>query len=97
MSLISTFAANSIDTSSLPGPKGGSLSGLLQAGLTVAFSIVGAICLIIIVIAGFRYVVSRGEPAQIAQAKNAIIYALVGLVVCMFAVAIVNFVIGGLT
>jgi hypothetical protein len=38
---------------------------------------------------------SRGVPDKIAQARNTIIYALVGLAVAIFAAVLVNFVIGG--
>lgn len=58
--------------------------------------VAGAIAVLIIVIAGFRYIVSQGDPSQVSTAKNAILYAIVGLIVIMFAFAIVNFVIGGL-
>ena len=38
--------------------------------------------------------ISQGDPAKIKQAKDTILYALVGLVVSIFAVAIVGFVVG---
>jgi hypothetical protein len=56
----------------------------------------GAAAVLIIVLAGFRYILSQGSPNEIATARNAIIYSSVGLVVIMFAFAIVNFVITGL-
>jgi len=60
--------------------------------LNFAFGLAGAIALLIILIAGFRFSLSRGNPDSINNAKNSIIYAVVGLVVAMFGVAIVNFV-----
>jgi hypothetical protein len=56
--------------------------------------LVGAISVIMVVIGGFRYVVSGGNTANVAAAKNTILYAVVGLVVAMLAYAIINFVIG---
>lgn len=70
--------------------------GRLQIILNTVFAITGAIAVLIIVLAGFRYIISQGNPSEVTTAKNAIIYALVGLVVIMFAFAIVNFVLGGL-
>ena len=64
--------------------------------LTVIFTSMGAIALLIITIAGFRYVISAGDPNAVAQSKRAIIYALVGLVVSISAVTIVNFVVGNI-
>lgn len=70
--------------------------GRLQVIINTVLAITGAIAVLIIVLAGFRYIVSQGNPSEIATAKNAIIYSLVGLVVIMFAFAIVNFVLEGL-
>ncbi len=66
----------------------------LRLILTLTFSITGSIALLVITIAGFRYVISHGDPNLIAQSKNSIIYALVGLIISIFAIAIVQFVIG---
>lgn len=66
----------------------------VQNVLQLVFTVIGAISLLIIVIAGFRFIASRGDPQKVAQAKNAIIYAAVGLVVSILAVTIVGFVIG---
>lgn len=47
-----------------------------------------------ILVGGVRYVVSLGEPDKIATAKSTITNAIIGLVIAIFAVAIVNLVIG---
>ncbi len=69
-------------------------SARLRLILNIVFGIAGGIALLVITIAGFRYVISHGDPSLIARSKNAIIYALVGLAVCMAALGIVNFVMG---
>ena len=74
-----------------------STNGRLQIILNVVLAITGAIAVLIIVLAGFRYIISQGNPNEVATAKNAIIYSLVGLVVIMFAFAIVNFVLEGVS
>jgi hypothetical protein len=84
--------AQAIDLSTLPNPTTG--EDRLRTILSVVFSITGSLALLIITIAGLRYVLSHGDPNLIAQSKNAIIYALVGLVLSIFALAIVTFVIG---
>jgi multisubunit Na+/H+ antiporter MnhB subunit len=58
-------------------------------------AITGAIAVLIIVIAGFRYIVSQGNPNEVTTSRNAIIYSLVGLIVIIAAYAIVNFVVLG--
>lgn len=66
----------------------------LQTISGIVFTIIGGIALLVITIAGFRYIVSQGNPQQTAQAKNMIIYAAIGLIVSVISGAIVTFVIG---
>ncbi|MEK7153080.1 MAG: hypothetical protein AAB834_03975 [Patescibacteria group bacterium] len=83
-----------VDTGPLPKPTAD--SARLQLALSTVFLTLGAISLLVITIAGFRYVISHGDPRLISQSKNAIMYAVIGLVVSITAFAIVNFVIGRL-
>jgi biopolymer transport protein ExbB/TolQ len=48
---------------------------------------------IVIIVAGIRYTTSGGNSNSVAAAKNTLLYAVIGLVVAVFAYAIVNFVI----
>lgn len=57
--------------------------------LTVVFTIAGSIALLMLVIGGYRYIISNGDPSKTAQAKNTIIYSIVGLVVVIAAASIV--------
>jgi hypothetical protein len=54
--------------------------------------LVGAVSVIMIIIGGFRYVVSNGDSNGVSGAKNTILYAIVGLVIVLFAQVIVRFV-----
>ena len=60
----------------------------------VLLFIIGAVSVIMLIIGGFRYVVSQGDQQQVQSAKNTILYAVVGIVVAILAYAAVNFVIG---
>lgn len=55
----------------------------------------GVIGVIVIIIAGYLYTMSSGDPAKTKRAKDAILYAVVGLVVIILAFTITQFVIGG--
>ena len=74
-------------------PCRGAGGSSIQTALQIAFGIAGAIAVIIIIIAGLRYTISSGNPQEAAKAKNAILYAVVGLVVCVLGIALVRFVI----
>jgi hypothetical protein len=55
-----------------------------------------AIAVLIIVLAGFKYVTSAGDPQAVAGARKAIVYSVVGLVVAGAAWSIVTFVVRGI-
>ena len=61
--------------------------------LQIVFGVAGAIALVMLMLASMKYVISRGDPGEVAKAKNAILYAVIGLVVVATAFAIVSFVV----
>lgn len=67
---------------------------VFTGGLNVVYFVGGAACVIVIVVAGILYALSAGDSNQIKIAKNAILYAVVGLVVILMAFAITALVIG---
>jgi hypothetical protein len=50
-----------------------------------------------VIIGGFRYIVSNGDSNGVSGAKNTILYAIVGLVIVLFAQVIVRFVLTRVT
>lgn len=76
------------------GPK--SADAALKGVLNGVYFWAAAIAVIIIVVAGFLYTTSNGDPAQVTKAKNAILGAVIGLVIVIFAFGITNFVLGAL-
>lgn len=84
------FFALTDDNFNVPKPELG--QGSLDTVLQIVFGLAGALAFLVLVIAGLKYVLSRGEPAEVAKAKNAILYALIGLVIAAAAFSIVTFV-----
>lgn len=72
-------------------------SNAFASALRAVFLIIGSLAVIIIVVAGIQYVVSAGNPDQTRKAKDAILYAVVGLIISLLAVTIVSFVTGRLS
>lgn len=56
---------------------------------------VGILSVIMIIFGGIKYATSAGDSGKVTSAKNTIMYAVIGLIVAIFAYAIVNFVISG--
>ena len=61
---------------------------------SILLFVVGAIAVIMLIIGGIRYVVSGGQKEKVTNAKNTILYALVGLLIAIFANAIIQFILG---
>ncbi|MBQ3352531.1 hypothetical protein IJG91_02670 [Candidatus Saccharibacteria bacterium] len=76
--------------------ESGQAPNIVQGLINGAITIVGIVAVVMIVVAGQRYATSSGEPGQIEQARNMLIYSLVGLIIAILAFAIVNFVLGGI-
>lgn len=92
---IRTFAQLNVDSLPKVTPTASDSNGTLDTVFNLAIGILAAIAVLIIVLAGFKYVTSAGDPQGVASARKAIVYAVVGLVVCALAWAMVRFVIRG--
>ncbi|MDB5168783.1 MAG: hypothetical protein JWO41_139 [Candidatus Saccharibacteria bacterium] len=70
--------------------------GQLQRILTIVLASFAAAAVLMIVIAGLRFITAQGNPQEVAKARKTIIYAAVGLVISLSAEIIVGFTIGKL-
>ena len=61
--------------------------------INIMLYVVGAAAVIMLIWGGIRYTTSGGNQAAVTSAKNTILYAIIGLVIAIFAFAIVNFVV----
>lgn len=59
--------------------------------------IVGIVSVIMLIYGGLRYVTSGGDSKKVTDAKNTILYAIIGLIISILAFSIVNFVINAVT
>ena len=71
-------------------------TGVFKQITNTILYIVGIIAVIMLIIGGIRYVISGGDAKKVTDAKNTVLYAIIGLVICFLAFAIVNFVISAL-
>jgi len=70
---------------------------LITSIVNIFSIIVGLISVVMIIYGGFRYVTSGGDSNNVSNAKNTIIYAIIGLVVVALAQFIVQFVLDKVT
>lgn len=77
--------------------------GLFEEGgyftiiINTALFLIGAISVVMLIYGGIRYTISAGNTEGVTNAKNTILYAIVGIIIALLAYAIVQFVIGQLS
>jgi hypothetical protein len=69
------------------------VNSVINTVINILSVFVGIVAVIMIIFAGFKYVTSGGDSSKISSAKNALIYAVVGLVVAALAQVIVRYVV----
>lgn len=90
------IAQINIDPTDLEVPKTDpTQSTITDVVLPIVFGVAGAVSMLVIVIAGILFMLSRGDPQKSATARNAIIYAAVGLAISVAAFSIVGLVAEG--
>lgn len=71
-------------------------TGVFKQVTNTILYIVGIVAVIMLIIGGIKYVISGGDSKKVTDAKNTVLYAIIGLVIAFLAFAIVNFVISAL-
>jgi hypothetical protein len=69
-----------------------SLKTIATKIINVFSIIVGIVAVIMIIYGGFRYITSGGDSGRVGNAKNTLIYAIVGLIIVALSQFLVHFV-----
>lgn len=75
-------------------PTSAANESTLRIALQIGFGVIGAVAVIYILYAAFRFVRSQGDPQQVTQARNTILYAIIGLAIALLAEIIVTYTLG---
>lgn len=74
-------------------PAGGTeVSTVVVDVINLLLYIIGILSVVMIIFAGIKYATANGAPDKIKSAKDTLVYSIVGLIIAVFAFAIVNFV-----
>jgi hypothetical protein len=68
--------------------------GVVDSITSTILYVLGFISVIMLIVGGVKYALSAGDAKAVTDAKNTILYALIGLVIAILSYAIVNFVVG---
>ena len=71
-------------------------TGVFRQVTNMILYVVGIVAVIMLIIGGIKYVTSGGDSKKVTDAKNTVLYAIIGLIICFLAFAIVNFVVSAL-
>ncbi len=68
-------------------------NGVFKQITNTILYVVGIISVVMLIIGGVKYLVSGGDAKKVTEAKNTVLYAIIGLIIALLSFAIVNFVI----
>ena len=74
------------------GDNGAQVNRAVAAAITLLSIAVGIVAVVMVIVAGLKFVTSGGDSNKVAGAKNAVIYAIIGLVIVATAQLLVHFV-----
>lgn len=104
---INNSLCNGADVTSLKNPtapcsneKADTASNLetkISKAINIFSVIVGIVAVVMVIYGGFRYVTSGGKQESVTNAKNTLLYAVIGLVIVALSQAIVHFVLKSTT
>ncbi len=84
------FGTDTCDVQTSGGTQ--SLASVAKTAVNILSLVVGIAAVIMIIYGGLRYITSGGDSGSVGNAKNTIIYAIVGLIIVALAQLIVHFV-----
>ena len=90
--VLSTSGEDASGASSCEEDGENNFTSIITRVINIFSILIGAISVIMIIIGGFRYIVSGGDQNNVTAAKNTIMYAIIGLVVVLFSQVIARFI-----
>lgn len=72
---------------------GGDLVVVISNILSAIIGVLGIVCVAFVILGGITYMTSSGDAGKVKKGRDTILYGVIGLIICVLAFAIVNFVI----
>jgi hypothetical protein len=90
------FISTSVYAEDVPpriGGDSGMIASLVDKALGYLFPIAGFLALVFIIIGGYMWIVSAGDPARVKQAQGTLTWAVLGLVFVMVILGVLRLII----
>lgn len=71
-------------------------AGIFTRITSIALYVIGAVSVLMLIWGGLRYIISGGDSKKITDAKNTVLYAIIGLIISFLAYAIIRFVLNAI-
>jgi hypothetical protein len=84
--------ASNVDAAVCKAQGTDNVSSMMKTVINILLFLIGTIAVVMIVVGGIRYTLSNGNASQVKEAKDTILYAVIGLIIAIMSYAIVNFV-----
>ncbi len=68
----------------------GDIPGIVKKISEVILSFAGIAALAMLIVGSIKFITSSGDPKKIQEAKNALTFAIIGLLVILFSYAIIK-------
>ena len=73
------------------------INKIVSSVISILSIIIGIAAVIVLMVQGLRFIVSGGDPASVTSARNAILYAVIGIIIAVSAQLLVHFVLSKAT
>ena len=68
----------------------GEIALILDNVMNIVFPAAGLICVVFIIIGGYMWIASAGDPSKVKQAQGTLTWAIIGLVFVLISVLVVR-------
>ena len=76
--------------------KIGAIGDVLERVMYIVFPAAGLICVVFIIIGGYMWIASAGDPAKVKQAQGTLTWAIIGLVFVLISTLVVKTIVSAL-
>lgn len=77
----------------MPSNLAGGETSIVKRAINLMLYGIGVLSVVMLIFGGFRYIISGGKKESVTNAKNTILYAIIGLLIAIFSYALVNFIV----
>lgn len=91
-----TFEPGELPSAAESGLRDDNLFDFIASAIRVVLGVLGAILLVIIIYGGFLYATAAGNEERVTQARNTLVYAIIGIVIISAAWILSDFIISNI-